>query len=140
MILDTTYSSKENDQIINDLVGKHFTLLQMIKMKGVGSKRMIVDEVSPHLEPYINQVADLTYANIELRPNGVLIMINKGLKNFTWIIPYYHLVVYKTNGASIHAQGKYIRFRNNKTFIENKSFFSKLLNEKVKHDLQYDFI
>ena len=101
---------------------------------------MIVDEVSPNLEPMINKVADLTYANMELRPNGVLIMINKGLRNFTWIIPYYHLVIYKTNGASIHAQGKYIRFRNNKTFKENKSFFNKLLNEKVKYDLQYDFI
>lgn len=140
MILETTYSSRENDEIINDLVGKQFTLLQMIKMKGIGSKRMIVDEVSPNLEPMINKVADLTYANMELRPNGVLIMINKGLRNFTWIIPYYHLVIYKTNGASIHAQGKYIRFRNNKTFKENKSFFNKLLNEKVKYDLQYDFI
>ena len=140
MILETTYSSKENDQIINDLVGKHFTLLQMIKMKGIGSKRMIIDEVSPNLEPYLNQVSDLSYANIELRPNGILVMINKGLKNYTWIIPYYHLVIYKTNGASIHAQGKYIRFRNNQTFKENRSFFSKLLNEKVKHDLQYDFL
>ena len=140
MILETTYSSRENDEIINDLVGKQFTLLQMIKMKGIGSKRMIVDEVSPNLEPMINKVADLTYANMELRPNGVLIMINKGLRNFTWIIPYYHLVIYKTNGASIHAQGKYIRFRNDKTFKENKSFFNKLLNEKVKYDLQYDFI
>ena len=45
----------------------------------------------------------------------------KGLKNYTWIIPYYHLVIYKTNGASIHAQGKYIRFRNNQTFKENSS-------------------
>ena len=139
MILETTYSSRENQQMINDLVGKQFSFLQMIKMKGVGSKRMIIEEVSPNMTQYLNQGSDLNYANIEMRPMGILVRINKGLKNFAWVIPYYQLVIYKTNGASIHAQGKFISFRNNKTFKENKSFFKKLLNEKVKHDLQYDF-
>ena len=139
MILETTYSSRENQQMINDLVGKQFSFLQMIKMKGVGSKRMIIEEVSPNMTQYLNQGSDLNYANIEMRPMGILVRINKGLKNFAWVIPYYQLVIYKTNGASIHAQGKFISFRNNQTFKENKSFFKKLLNEKVKHDLQYDF-
>lgn len=139
MILETTYTDKENDQIINDLVGKNYSLLQMIKLKGIGSKRMIIDEVSPNLKPYLNKVSSLNYANIELRPHGILVRINQGLKNYAWVIPFFHLVLYKTNGASIHAQGKFIRFRNNQTFKENRSFFNKLLNEKVKHDLQYDF-
>lgn len=140
MVLETTYSSKENKEIINDLVGKPFSLIQSIRLRGVGSKRMIVDEVSPNLTNIINRVSDINYANIELRPKGILIMINKGLRNFTWIIPYYHLVIYKTNGSSIHAQGRFIHFKNNKTFKENKSFFDKLMDEKIKFDEQYDFI
>jgi hypothetical protein len=108
-------------------------------MKGVGSKRMIVDDVSPNLKLLMNTVSDTNYANIELRKNGILIYINKGLKNFTWAIPYYQLVIYKTNGASIHAQGKFIHFRNNKTFKENKAFFSKMLDQKIKYDMKYDF-
>jgi len=140
MVLETTYSSKENKEIINDLVGKPFSLLQSIRLRGVGSKRMIVDEVSPNMVNIINKVSDINYANIELRPNGILIMINKGLRNFTWVIPYYHLVIYKVNGSSIHAQGRFIHFKNNKTFKENKSFFDKLMNEKIKHDEPYDFI
>lgn len=140
MVLETTYSSKENKEIINDLVGKPFSLIQSIRLRGVGSKRMIVDEVSPNLTNIINRVSDINYANIELRPKGILIMINKGLRNFTWVIPYYHLVIYKTNGSSIHAQGRFIHFKNNKTFKENKSFFDKLMDEKIKFDEQYDFI
>ena len=66
-----------------------------------------------------------------MRPKGILIHINKGLKTFSWIIPFYHLVIYKTNGSSIHAQGKFIHFKNNLNFRENKSFFKKLLNAKV---------
>ena len=140
MILETTYSSKENNELINDLVGKSFSFMQSIKMKGIGSKRMIVEEVSTNMQQYLNTVSDANYANLELRPLGVLIRINKGLKNFTWIIPYYQLVIYKTNGSSIHAQGRYIHFKNNKTFKENKAFFDKLLNEKVKYESEYSFI
>lgn len=139
MILDTRYKNKEHDEIINDLVGKPFTFLQSIKMRGIGSKRMIIEDVSPNMKMYINTVADVNYANIELRPFGILIRINKGLKNFTWVIPYYQLVIYKTNGSSIHAQGKFIHFRNNMTFKENKSFFNKLMDKKIEFDAQYNF-
>ncbi len=137
MILNTTHYNSEHKQIIADLVGSPFSLVQKLKMKGIGSKRMIVDEVSPNMQSMINKVSDINYANIELRPKGIMVMINKGLKNFTWVIPYYQLVIYKTNGSSIHAQGRFVHFRNSKTFRENKKFFDKLLDQKVKYDMQF---
>ncbi|MEO1032233.1 MAG: hypothetical protein AAFX55_12550 [Bacteroidota bacterium] len=137
MILNTTHHHPEHKQIIADLIGSSFSLVQKLKMHGVGSKRMIVDEVSPNMQSMMNKVSDINYANIELRPKGILVMINQGLKNFTWIIPYYQLVIYKVNGSSIHAQGRFIHFRNNKTFKENKKFFDKLMDEKVKYDMQF---
>lgn len=118
-------------------MGKPYSLIQAIKRRGVGSKRMIVDKVSPNLNSILNTVSDLNYANIEMRKNGILIHITKGLKNFTWAIPFYHLVLYKTDGISIHAQGKFIHFKKSKTFYENKKFLSSLLNEKVLFDEQY---
>jgi len=139
MILETTYSNQEQKELINDLVGKPIGFLQSFKMNGTGSKRMIIDDVSINMKDYVNSVADATYANIELRPIGILIRINKGLRNFTWVIPYYQLVIYKTNGSSIHAQGRFIHFKNNITLKENKSFFNKMLNEKVNYDSQYSF-
>ncbi len=140
MILDTTFTNKEHNQLINDLVGMPFSLIQSIKMKGIGSKRMVIEEVSPNMKQYLNLVADINYANLELRPLGLLIRINKGLKTFTWIIPYYQLVIYKTNGSSIHAQGRFIHFKNNTTFKENKAFFDKLLNAKVKYESEYNIL
>ena len=140
MILDTTYNDKSNDALIDDLVGKPFGLIQAIKMKGIGSKRMMIDEVSPNMKQYMNTVSTINYANLELRPFGLLIRINKGLQNFTWAIPYYHLVIFKTNGSSIHAQGKFIKFRTNINFRENKPFFEKLLDQKVKHEVQYNIL
>ena len=139
MLLNTTHTNKENNKLIDDVVGKPFSLIQSIKMRGVGSKRMIVDEVSPNMASILNTVSDTNYGNIELRPIGILIHITKGLQNFTWAIPYYQLVVYKINGSSIHSNGKFIHFRNNKTFKENKKFFDKLMNEKIKYDQQFNF-
>lgn len=139
MILDSTHRNKEEKEILEDLVGRSFRFIESLKMKGIGSKRMIINDVSPNLQNYMNTVSDANYANIELRKNGILIFINKELKNFTWAIPYYQLVIYKTNGASIHAQGKFIHFRNTKTFKENKRFFDKMLDEKIKYDEQYNF-
>lgn len=137
MILNTTHHKAEHKQIIDDLIGSPFSLVQKLKLGGIGSKRMIIDEVSPNMRSMMNIVSDINYANIELRPKGISIMINKGLKNFTWIIPYYQLVIYKVNGSSIHAQGRFIHFRNSKTFRENKKFFDKLLDGKVKYDMEY---
>lgn len=139
MIFDTTYSNTDATKSINRIVGKPFSFFQSLKLRGIGSKRMIIENVSPNLSQYLNTVSGVNYSNIELRPIGILIRINKGLQTFAWAIPYYHLVIYKTNGSSIHAQGRFIHFKTNKTFKENKSFFDKLLAEKVKYDMKYNF-
>ena len=137
MVLDTTYYNKEHKQLFHNFVGNSYTFIQALKRRGVGSKRMIVDKVSPNLNSILNTVSDLNYANIEMRKNGILIHITKGLKNFTWAIPFYHLVLYKTDGISIHAQGKFIHFKKSKSFYENKNFLRSLMEEKVQFDEQY---
>ncbi len=137
MVLDTTYYNKEHRQIFENFVGKPYTFFEAIKRRGVGSKRMIVDKVSVNLNPILNTVSDLNYANIEMRKKGILIHITKGQQNFTWAIPFYHLVVYKTDGMSIHAQGKFIHFKKSRNFYENKNFLRSLLEEKIQFDEQY---
>ena len=131
MLLDTTYHNKKDKLLINDLVGRSYSFFQILKLRGIGSKRMIIKQVSANMSHYINEVADKTYANKELRPGGVLILINKGLKNYTWVIPYYQLLIYKSDGFSIHAQGKSIGFLANRLLKENKNFIDKLLNLKA---------
>ena len=139
MIFNTTHTDKETSKEIDTLLGKPFTLLQSIKLKGTGSKRMIIDEVSVGFKNIINTVSDLNYGNIELREKGILVHINKGLRNFSWAIPFYQLHIYKTSDFSIHAQGNFVRFKSNKLLKENKKFIEKLMDCKIKNDEQYDF-
>ena len=139
MILDSTHTKKSHKQIITDLIGKPFSFFESIRLGGVGSKKMIIHEVSPNLQPYLNTGSNINYATIEMRSDGILVFINKRLKNFIWIIPYYQLAIYKANGISIHAQGTFIHLKTNKVFKENKSFLDKLLNKKVAYDERFKF-
>ena len=76
LLYNTTYKDNKIIQQINDLVGKPFNLWEAFKLKGVGSKRMIIDEVSPNLQAIVNRISDVNYGSLELRPKGVLIHIN----------------------------------------------------------------
>ena len=139
MIFNTTLKNKDATATMNDLLGKPYSFVKAIKLGGVGSKRMIIDAVSPGFLKLINAVSDINYGNIELREKGIVIHINKGLKNFSWAIPYYQLHTYKTEGFSIHAQGNFVRFKSNKLLKENKNFIDKIINCKIENNKHYDF-
>jgi len=139
MIFNTTHTNKEAKATINDLIGAPYSFFKALKMRGVGSKRMMISEVSQGFKDIMNTVSDINYGNIEIRGKGILVLINKGLKNYSWAIPFYQLNIYKTSGFSIYAQGNFIRFYNNKLLKENKRFIDKLLDLKIENDKKYDF-
>ena len=138
MILETTHINKTDKQIITDLIGRPYSFFQKLKLKGAGSQWMTIEKTHPNLKSYFDPFSDVTKGKVQLRPNGVLINMTDGSKTYSWAIPYYQLVVYKTNSISIHAQGRFIQFGKNGTFKENKTFFKKLLDLKVKYSLGYD--
>lgn len=137
MILNTTYTNKDHDKLINDLVGRPYSFLRKLQLRGIGSGRMIIDSVSPKLERALLNGPDINYANIELRPKGVLVRITRRLDNFTWIIPYYQLYTFKTNGLSVHGQGEFLHFRNDRFLKGNKDFIKKMMNLKTVFTKDY---
>lgn len=137
MIFSTTHTNKEAKELTNDLLGIPFSLYQSLKMGGIGSKRMIIEETSQNIVDYTNKISDVNYANIELRPEGIIVLLNKGLNNYNWVIPFRQLVIYKTDRLSIHAQGKYICFKNNMLYKENKKFIAKMIDLKTTHQEKY---
>jgi hypothetical protein len=139
MIFNTTHTNKETEALIKGLIGKSYSFFEAIKRKGVGSKRMMITNVSQGFKDIMNTVSDINYGNIEIREKGILVHINKGLKNYSWAIPFYQLHTYKTNGYSIYGQGNFVQFANNKLLKENKRFIDKLTDLKIENDKNYDF-
>ncbi len=125
MLLNTTYKNEEHELIMQDLVGKPFSLKKKLILRGVGSGRMVIDEASPKLEQTLLNGPDLNYANLELRPKGIIVRITRRLDNFTWIIPYYHLHIYRTSGLSLHGQGQFPHFRKPDVLQKQQILFQK---------------
>ena len=138
MIYNTTYNNKEAKEVFEVLLGKPYTFLKALKLGGVGSKRMMIEQVSPKFLSMINNVSDINYGNIELREKGIIVHINKGLKNYSWAIPFYQLHIYNTQTFSIHAQGNFVQFKKNNLLRENKSFLDKLVDLKIENSKLYE--
>ena len=137
MVLETTNINNIDKQAIADLVGSQYSFFKKLKLKGAGSQWMQIQKISPSFKSCFDPVYDMDQGKIELRPNGVVVRITSGPKKYTWAIPFYQLVIYKTKSITIHAQGRFIQFGNEETFKENKSFFGKLLSLKAKHATSY---
>ncbi|MGB0522450.1 MAG: hypothetical protein ACPGJS_05795 [Flammeovirgaceae bacterium] len=125
MIFNTSYYDKEVKLAINQLVGQPYSIWKRLQLGGIGSMRMIIEEAHPLLQPYLKPVPQLTYANIELRPQGILIHMNTILKVFTWAIPYQQTRLLLEEKVSIHDQEKFLIFRDG--YAHNQTFFNKLM-------------
>ena len=138
MLFNTSHKNKAYTAKSIELVGKAFSLLEKIKRGGVGSSRLIIKELSTKLQPIHLQTIDDNFANIELRPNGIIIHFTNRLDRYSWIIPYYRLVVYRTKTFSIHANGHFIKFNKDKNYLANKKFITKMMDSKIEFlDLGY---
>ena len=132
MICNRTYFDKEDEKKINEILGDSFSFLQTLKLRGVGSSRFIVHSVSESLSHTINKVSDINYCSIELRPSGILVNITQQLNLFSWLIPYYKLVIFNSDTFSIHADGSNIKIVKDKNYLNNKNFISKMIKLKTK--------
>ena len=132
MIIDTTVMSKALKSKINELVGKPFSVLKIMKIGAIGSHRMIVDNYSLEFNDFLTRSSDLNYCNMELRPKGVIVHLSKDRTRFSWIIPYYRLSIFESKQFSIHAEGQYLRINRDKRWKMNTKFLAKMLILKQK--------
>mgnify|MGYP000924348591 CR=1 FL=1 len=131
MIFDTTYYSKEIKEEIDLTLGKPFSPINVIKIGVIGSSRMIIDSNSSGFDKLVKLNTDLTHASIGLRPKGILVILAKSYKNLSWVIPYHHLSIYKTDVLSIHSAGEFLKLRLNGK--QNMKFISKVLYRKLNY-------
>tara|TARA_B100000768_G_scaffold174157_1_gene184133 strand:- start:134 stop:547 length:414 start_codon:yes stop_codon:yes gene_type:complete len=135
MIYNRTHFNEEEEKKINTILGNSFSFLQILKLRGVGSSRLIIHSVSENLSHTINKVSDINYCSIELRPYGILVNITQQLNLFSLIIPYYKLVIFNSETFSIHADGSNIKIIKDKHYLNNKNFISKMMKLKISVDV-----
>ena len=125
MILETTYTSREVTLQINGLVGKPFSLLERLKMGGIGSKRMPIAAISDEFQEFLKAAHYKTYANIELRPKGIIIHFRYKLESYAWPIAFHSLSIETKPEFLLRSEGKFISFEGGMQL--NSAFIEKLL-------------
>lgn len=130
MLFDTSTNDKEVKRQINELVGTPFSLYDIIKFGAIGSSRMEVLTYSSTFGDVMNWDKQPVFASLSIRPKGLLVIINIRLSNYTWVVPYRYLSVFKTDKLSIHGNGAFLSFKTKKD--QNKSFVNKVLAQKSK--------
>ena len=130
MLFNTTYKNEDYLTESKRLVGKAFSFFEKIKTGSIGSSRLVIQEFSQKLQPKNRIASEINYANIELRPKGIIVHFTNRLERYAWVIPYYRLVTYNTQTFSIHAEGNFIKCVKNKNYRNNKKFIDKMIDIK----------
>ena len=109
MLFNTSYKNDDYVKEANRLIGKTYSFIEKLKMRGVGSRRLIVEELSSLIKPKNMQEIDINFASIELRPKGIVIHFSNRLDRYSWIIPYRLMAIFSTQTFSIHSNGQFIK-------------------------------
>ena len=67
MIYNSTYTDIEKDIETENLVGKKYNLIKSIRLGGIGSKRLIVDELGINFKKLIQQKNDISHRGIAVK-------------------------------------------------------------------------
>ena len=139
MIKNLSYNSKKNRTILFEIVGRAFSLIERIRLKGIGSGKLIIIDASEEIIELLKLDNNINYCNIELRTNGIIIRFRSLLETYGLIIPYYKLVIYKgeSNIYSFYKDKYYIKFMadNKKTSL----FVKKIVGLKIKFQNKVGF-
>jgi hypothetical protein len=127
MIFDTSYYDNEIKKIIDETLGKSYSFMDRLKMKGIGSARMEIVDCSSDIKELLPSGFSGNFASIELRPKGVIVHFKKFTEHFSWIIPFYSLSIIQSNSVNIHSKGSFIKFH-----LRSKNtnpFFQKIIHQ-----------
>ncbi len=133
MLFNISHNDKKIKEAINDLVGNSFGIIENIKMKGTGSPGMIIVKASQEIGAVLNKNNAIKYANIELRPNGIIIGFQSQLEVYALVIPFYKLVIFKPgNTMTFHIDHHFISIDISKKTDKFMKFLEKIENQKLK--------
>ncbi len=139
MLFNISHNNKKITNQIDDLVGKRFGLFENIKLKGIGSPRLIISKSSSKIEAIFNKNYAIKYANIELRPKGIIIGFQSQLEVYALVIPFYKLVIFKPgNSITFHVDEHFVNVDCSKNYSKIASFLAKM--DTLKMNQNYETI
>ena len=137
MIYNISYKDNKQIELINNSVGKPYSLIDKIKLGGVGSPKYYIKSSDKKIDSLLILDNNDNTCNIEMRPKGIIIRFRSLLETYALVIPYFKLSIFKPTGDtySIHSgENKVIII----TKTDNKrKFIKRILEQKTKISKDY---
>ena len=133
MLRNISYNNAKIKSEINNLLGDPFTILNRIKLGGIGSPKYIILQTDSKINNLLNLDNNTNQCNIELRPKGIIISFRSLLETFALIVPFYKLKLFngQSNVYSIYIEEYFI-----KIFVKKKNdheFIKKISKLKLSN-------
>lgn len=121
---------------MDELVGSSFSIWDSLRLKGIGSSKLNIESYSETFKAFLEQNNSLNYCNIELRPKGIIVHINKRASRFSWVIPYYSLSIFSSEHLGIHSNGQFLKIKHDALYSKSVSFIRKVMACKADYSEQ----
>jgi hypothetical protein len=135
VLFDLTYNSKEINKKIDVAVGPAFGLFSKSRWQGIGSERLVITNATGQLEKIFGGRFTQNFANIEMRPGGIIIRVRYRLEVYGIIIPFGKLTLFKNNPGEVNVYGDGLKMtlRNYQGRAINQRFIQKLIEAKATY-------
>ncbi len=133
MLVNNTYRDPELKEKLIEQVGKPFTLIERIKLGGIGSPKLHIVGSSVEINNLLMLDNRIHTCNIELRPKGILIGFGVRLETYLLVIPFYKLTIYKGKAEEycIYKDNYHIKIKVKNTDTAIHQYIKKVLNYKA---------
>lgn len=128
MIVNLSYTNKENSDKIDRKLGKSFGFIKRLKMGGIGSPRLNLVDADDQVSDLMNRDINRNVCNIELRPRGIIIGFRSKLNPYALLMQYKALKIIRLNPDHYRIESKkhFIVFRVRKRDTSTHKFIHKL--------------
>ncbi len=131
MLLNVSYNRPKIKAQIDESVGKAFSLMDRIKMGGIGSGKLVINSSSVQIHNLLILDSYVNTCSIEMRPKGILLSFRSILETYALIIPYHKLKIYKGESQqySIYMDNYFVKVKADQKRIHQ--FMKKVMDQKL---------
>jgi hypothetical protein len=133
MILNVSYKNSKIARQIDEAVGEQYTWKERLRLKGIGSSKLIITDASGAIAKLLNLDSNRNQCNIEIRPDGIIVGFRSLLESYAFVIPFYKLVLYKGDAElySIYKDNQFIKIEAKPRDKATHNFIKKILAAKT---------
>ncbi len=131
MLLNISYNRPKIKEQIDNNIGAAFSLIDRLKMGGIGSGKLVIDTTSQQIHNLLILDSYRNVCSIEMRPQGILLSFRSILETYALVIPYRKLHIYKGKSEqySIYMDSYFVKVKADEKRIHK--FMRKVLDYKL---------